>query len=377
MAYLANTLQSYNQNEPTRKEQVDPDISIMDPVDTPLQMLFGEETVGDTLFYNIVDEINRNMTIAAMDGLALPAGADATFPSAQQPRVKIGNCVQINARQIDVTGTMLATDIHGVVNEMSHTIKNQSLGLGCETEMFLHWGKFAHNPGTQTQTGANVRKTHGLISYIAELGSHFSTGDATSRGLNNGATNAPTVPRAHFPYWYVSDTAVAITPAILFGSIFTNAWRRGMRVNGCLGLMGSALKTAINSLSFGGISANNRDVPADMRAVFTNVDLIDTQWGKVWLMLDRYMDLNGQSQTYTNARAWSTGGGSGSTLTIAGDQALMFLEPSYFKIAKLRARHMEALAKIGDSFKTQIIQELGLKVRNPRAATGGANLIAA
>lgn len=373
MAYLANTLQSYNQNEPTRKEQVDPDISIMDPVDTPLQMLFGEETVGDTLFYNIVDEINRNMTISTIDGLALPAGADATFPSAQQPRVKIGNCVQINARQIDVTGTMLATDIHGVVNEMSHTIKNHSLGLGCETEMFLHWGKFKHEPGTQTQTGDNVRKTHGLISYIAELGSVFNTMASTTRGLNNGSTNAPVVPRAHFPFWYTSGAGAAtaaITPAILFGQIFTNAWRRGMRVNGCLGLMGSALKTAINSLSFGGISANNRDVPADMRAVFTNVDLIDTQWGKVWLMLDRYMDLNGQSRTYDNANA-------GATLTVAGDQALMFLEPSYFKIAKLRARHMEALAKIGDSFKTQIIQELGLKVRNPRAATGGSNLIAA
>lgn len=372
MAYLLNVNQDYTHSEPTVREDLADDISIMDPVDTPLQVLLPRRTQTQPKGDWPVDSITRRMTVAQIATSARKDGMDAGFASAPGHRSRLHNITQINQREVDVTGTMQASEIAGVVTEFSHQLENETLGLGCEVEMALHWGKYSNAPVNQTTDPP--RQMHGLIPWLAELGhaDRLAAVPAT-RTLNNGATNAPVVPKAYFPYWYTpddSDANTVLTTAILFDSVFTNAWRKGMRVHGCLGLMGSTIKTAINNLAFTGISANVREVPADIRAIYSNVDLLDTQWGQIWVVMDRYLDIVGDTQTIAAARA-PTGG----TLTIGTEKAAVFIEPSYFQIGELRRRHYEPLAKVGDSIKGQIIGELTLRVRNPRAGTGMSNII--
>lgn len=376
MVYFANTNQYYTQGDIARREVLLDTLTIKDPVDTPLQLLLPNEALSGNIEWTWpVDTIDRGLTIADIAARTRTAGQDADFTRTPAGRARIGNVVQINGREIDVSGTQQVMDSAGIVNELAHQIEKDSYGMGCETEMFLLYGKYANNPGTQTQTGQK-RQTHGLVSWIAELGCLRSTSSTlTTRALNNGALNARTVPSAYWPWFYYQDSDTQLTPAILFGSIFTPAHRLGMRINGSIGMMGSALKTAINQLSFGGISANSRDIPADMRAVYTNVDLVDTQWGKIWLMNNRYFDLPGESQTYAEARVTSTGPEVRGTVTVRLDKTMLFMEPGYAKIRTLRPRQIVPLAKVGDSSKVMMIQEMGLEVASPLAFTGGCNLI--
>lgn len=380
--FIDNVAQFYGHADPTVRESLQDLISIMSPAELPLLSTLEHVTANQPQEQWLVDDLPLDTAISAVVGAVHPDGDDesddgdfidpALASGITGYPQRLWNMLQINKRDVDVTGTNQATVHAGTDDPLGYQIFRHLRGLGWEIEMALHWGKLAGV--TETNSNGTARATHGLIGWGLELGQaavgYADNGVPTTKQI--GAGTGPVVQRRFYSTWDHPDnngSSRELTRAILYDNVLQPAHAKGFIVPGSICLLGTKLKRGIKYIATAATSTTTRNVSAEAKILYDTIDVVDTDMGAIYFNLDRHLDMAGQSLSYTSA-GWDATGNAFVNATIGGDSTMLFLNPEYLKIGVLRPVHEVPLAKVGDSDKYMLVGEMGLIVRNPIAIAG-------
>ena len=150
------------------------------------------------------------------------------------------------------------------------------------------------------------------------------------------------------------------------------AWRNGMQIENSILLVGQRGKSAIVEFALtpnGPI--NERNIAAYDKMFVDTLDAIETPMGTVWVNLDRYMDLPGETLAIDNTALTPTPGTA--DITIPCDEVIAVIMPEYYKIGILRGASFRPLSSDGDFTFGMVVGEETVITRNPLAGTGCSN----
>jgi len=134
-----------------------------------------------------------------------------------------------------------------------------------------------------------------------------------------------------------SQSGVSLSNAMVNEALGA-AWAQGVKIDTIL--VGRTLKSRISEFTAG----NTKFVPAGDKTIWGVVDVLETDFGRVRVVLHRFV-------------------------TVSGDTNNDFLayDSKYVKMGYLREPHYEKLAKTGDAEREQIIGEATLQVDSEKA----------
>lgn len=371
MAFTANTDQRYaHQNLSTLREDVSDQVALMSPVDTPLLSMLEHVEVGNRNYEWTMDEIDFDKTSSTIASFPVREGADAfgnTDLSDTLVRPRIGNYAQINRVDFDITGNMRAENTIGTSDEFDYQSHNKLLQLAKMMEYAAHYGQ-ARESAETTQSAGNTRLTEGIVSWIAETGNQRRVGSGATTNAGDGSS----IP-FNFQSNFVDGGNVNLTRDFFIDDVLAPAWKEGLNVGGSIMLCGSKIKTLVSEFSLfsGAASINERTIPADMKMFVDTIDVVDTHFGKVFVNLDRYMDVSGQSMTTANNSG-------GDAYTVPFDDVFIVIDRDYWKISTVRGRGIGfyPLATVGDSTKAMYLADWGTICQNPLAGCGAHKVVA-
>jgi hypothetical protein len=371
MAFTDNTLQSYSDDEPTVREDLQDYISIMSPVDMPLFSILGTRPIGQRKFEWPVDDVPFDSDPSNIAAATDPEGRDAQFVTPTY-RTRLYNFAQINAISIDVSDTARVVDMAGVPDEFQYQLWRRLLQLGRKMEFAAHFGTGANY--TASQLGASPfaggRVTHGLMNWLNVLGLARALNDNQSETVARTLfTGGPSVPYKYQSTCY-NSAGTDLTRDILYTNILAPAWQNGFNVGGAIVMCGTALKKMISDFALvSNGPRNQRNIPAQMKKLVDTIDVIETPLGTVYVNLDRYLDIS-SSMTYTTVSTASPA----ASLTSPINEMLIAFQQNAVRMGILRGVGFKPLADVGDSSKGMLVGEWGVQVDNPLALTGGINL---
>lgn len=370
MAFMGNTSQAYSHNEDTVREDLQDYLTIASPVDMPLFSLLSTRPITQRQFEWAMDDITFDNDPANIAGDTAPEGKDAVF-EAHVPRSDIFNFAQINTLSVDVSDTSRVVEMAGVPDEYVYQLWKKLLQIGRIMDMAAHFAEGANHTGNQSSSSGRV--THGLFRWIAQTGLRRAQIAASQPGVGSTETmfTAGPVVNDEFYSSFYNSAGADITRAILFENILAPAWRNGFIVAGAVGLCGARLKKMISDFTlvqYGPV--NHRHIPARLNTLIDTIDVIETPLGRVYINMDRYMDIS-QSITFTG---YGVGASPAGNIVAPINESLLFIQPEYFRIAVLRGLGFKPLADVGDSSKGMLVGEWGLQVDNPIYGCGGTNL---
>lgn len=408
MAYTANTDQFYSHDETLVRENLHDYITIMDPTDMPLFSMLEHVPVTQRVHETPADNLSYDHDLQTADDTVVQEGKDAfvqsgsfldpnaSYPDAYPLRLK--SQLQINMRAIDVSNTDRAVLHAGIEDPFLYYLYREMLSLGKWAELQAHWGVLEDEAGTSgefdtdtvpvagttTQASANPRKTDGICTWIAREGSYVNQTTLPSTGVQNklGVTLRSNL----FSNFYEAN-GKSLSRGLFYDKILKPAHLHGMRIGGSVVLCGSPLKSLIGEFALTAQGAiNDRNVNAIDKLLVDTIDVVDTDFGRVYVNLDRYMELqtgsNNVGENITLDSLGSTpgsnyGGATGNVpLTYNTNDSLVVIQPEHWQIGVLRGFGFQPLSPIGDSTKGMIVGEWSVVCRNPIAGTGGTSLLA-
>lgn len=146
------------------------------------------------------------------------------------------------------------------------------------------------------------------------------------KGLKNFASTLAT-----------SRSGVSLGEAMV-NDILGAAWAQGVRIDTIL--VGRTLKSRISGFTAG----NTKFVPAGDKTIWGVVDVLETDFGRVRVVLHRFVTVSGDT-----------------------NQDFLAYDSKYVKMGYLREPQYEKLAKTGDADREQIICEATLQVDSEKA----------
>ncbi len=368
MAFLGNTDQAYSHNEPTVREDLQDYLTIASPTDMPLFSLLSDRSITQRQYDWGMDDIPFDNDPANIAGDTSPEGKDAVF-EVHVPRSEIFNFAQINTISVDVSDTSRVVEMAGVPDEFIYQLWKRLLEIGRKMDMAAHFGVGANHTGNQSS--ASGRVTHGLFNWIAQTGLRRAQADAGLGVTTETLFTAGPVINDEFWSVFYDSAGTDISRAILFENILAPAWRNGFIVAGAVGLCGARLKSLISDFTLvSNGPVNHRHISARLKMLIDTIDVIETPLGRVYINMDRYMDI-AKTLTFTG---FSPAASPPGNVTAPINESILFIQPEYFRIAVLRGLGFKSLADVGDSSKGMLVAEWGLQVDNPIYGTGGTNL---
>ena len=292
------------------REDLSDVITRIDPDETPIYSSLRKETVNNTTFDWLVQEL-----AAAVANNFVAEGADASYATPTQA-VRFSNVTQISQKDAAVSGTLDSVDTAGRDRETAY----QKVLKGLELRRDIEKGLCSDNAKA---TGA-TRETAQLSSWITNV----------SVGGSGGA--APTGDGSDVPAGG-SDRALSLA---LIDAAHQAAYEDGGNPN--MLVVSPAKKATFSDLSSGSVATNQIQYTAPREAAIVgSVSLYLSDYGELSVVIDRQM----------------------------GNDRLYLLDSDYASIVTLPGRNflVEDLAKTGDAAKFQVITEYGLKVSAPKA----------
>lgn len=245
-------------------------------------------------------------TLRAAGANAQAEGDDSTA-TAVQPTVRLGNRTQILKEVASVSGTQESMDKAGRKSEMAYQLAKKSAELKLDIE-------FAFTQNNVTATAP--RQLRGLVGWA---------GDNVNSGAGYVAPNYMT------NVAQTDGTPRAFTEALL-KDIAQKVYKAGGRPT--VLMMGTTQKQTFST--FSGNSTRFKDADAELQA---SIDVYKSDFGTYKAMV------NLQQRT----------------------RDIFLLQPDKLSAAILRPWQITDLAKTGDSMRKQIIIELTLENKNPKA----------
>lgn len=309
MAILTNTVVTYDQIG--KREQLADVISRVAPEETPFYSNLKRKSVKGTFNEWLIDEL------AAADGAnVVVEGDEATFDAAVQP-TRVGNYQQISRKTVISSETAEAVDKAGRASELAYQVAKKGVELKRDIETML-----LANQGAVAGGSAQARRTAGLpVWYQTNVS---MAGD----GANADAPNpAPTDTRT-------DGTLRSITEVILKEELH-EAWQNGAKVDGMTFMVSGTVKQTVSG--FDGIATSTVNLNGAQKSVIIGAaDVYVSDFGKITVVPNRFQR--------------------------ARDGHL--LDFDYLQLDVLRPIHKVKLAKTGDSEKSMVIGEYGLRVKN-------------
>ena len=281
-----------------------------DPDETPIYSALRKETVNNTTFDWLVQEL-----AASVAKNFVAEGADASFATPTQA-VRFSNVTQISQKDAAVSGTLDSVDTAGRDRETAY----QKVLKGLELRRDIEKGLCSDNARA---TGA-TRETANLSSWI------------TNVSVGGGSGAAPTGDGSDVP---TGGTDRALTLALI-DAAHQAAYEDGG--NPGLLVLSPAKKATFSDLSSGSVATNQIQYTAPREAAIVgSVSLYLSDYGELAVVIDRQI----------------------------GNDRIYLLDADHASICTLPGRNffVEDLAKTGDAAKFQIITEYGLKVSAPKA----------
>lgn len=352
----------------TIREDLSDVITIMSPLDTPLLSMLPHVQVANDLYEWPLDDIPTPNSAAGK-----VEGADAVFPDVaavgEETRYRTGNSTVITAEYVDVSDSQRTVNLAGVEDEFAYQVWKKTLRMAKQMEFNLHWGSYAAGSGA---TPGTARQTEGFVHWAFELGVDQTSG--ITAGSSTWDMTATTGRQSIYrPTVHIPGSAANLTRVILHDSLLTPAWRAGMQVEGCIVLLGAEMKFLVADFAVGstGFAAiNERIMPAEARTMIDTIDIIRTDFGYIYMNLDRYLD-GPDGRTVILQKTTSP-----SFRTFRLNQTILIFQPGMLEIAVMRPASFTLLAKIGDATKGMCVMEAGTKLLNPLGLIMGTDLVA-
>ena len=291
------------------REDLSDVITRIDPDETPIYSALRKETVNNTTFDWLVQEL-----AAASATNYVAEGADASFATPTQA-VRFSNVTQVSQKDAAVSGTLDAVDTAGRDRETAY----QKVLKGLELRRDIEKGLCSDNAKA---TGA-TRETANLSSWITNVSVGSSGAAPTGDGSDvpTGGTDR--------------DLSLALIDAA-----HQAAYEDGGNPN--MLVVSPAKKATFSDLSSGSVATNQIQYTAPREAAIVgSVSLYLSDYGELSVVIDRQI----------------------------GNDRIYLLDSDYASICTLPGRNflVEDLAKTGDAAKFQVITEYGLKVSAPKA----------
>ena len=290
-----------------RRESLEDEIYLVDPIDTPLLSSVAHITGEATLIEW------QTQALAAADGANAVLEGDDGTTTARTVTVRESNTLQISDKISYVSGTQQAVVSAGRSDELSYQVGLDKLALKRDLETIL-----LRNQQEATGDSTTARTLGALPSWLTSNVSRGVGGSNGSRG-NTTATDG---------------TARALTET-MFKTVERSIWDNGGKPD--LIMLGS-----FNKGVFSAFSGNaTRMKSAEDKTLVATIDMWDGDFAKAKVLPNRFQ------------RA----------------RELWLLEQRMLAVAFLRGRNMvtQDLSKTGDSDRRQSLSEYTLIVRNQQA----------
>jgi len=379
-----NTAVATAMNEATLKEQVQDLLINLFPLDTPLQQVCERINMNSTFMYQPIDtynssDISRVSSVfdAGGDWNAINAKPEGFTYSTATPQytAKLKSVAEIQGRAFGVSGTERAVAMWGITDRYVLEALKKTQAVVNGYEMSFHWSPGTTEFGADLNTGGQAiqtaRQTQGLVHWIAKSGlqrSKIGLGQATlSDGHGNNFGTGGGALNAGASTWMYDAAGLPLDQAMFKDNLMAQWYTITGRQANKMGFCGTKIKNLFSQFALTANGAiNERTLSAASKEVIDTVDYYTTDFGRVGLNLDRYLNIAGQSVTV----AQTTG-----SVVIPYDEVLVFIDPAYFKIGVLRPVTLEALGKTRDAEDGQVTGEQAFVCLNPQGGAGIVNCI--
>jgi hypothetical protein len=269
----------------------------------------------DTPFYSMCAKNEATATLHEWQTQALAAPGDNAAAEGDDavatvvtPTVRLSNRTQILTKTVSVSGTQDAVNSAGRAKEMGYQVGLKGLELRNDIEWALT---------NSSVSATSPRKLRGLIGWM---------GDNVNAGAGYVAPN------------YITN--VAQTDGAT--RAFTEAMVKDVaqKVYAAGGNPDVIMMAPITKQTFSGFTANNtRDVDASDKKIYATVDVYVTDFGPLKAIVNR----------------------------VQRTRDVFVLQSDKWAVSVLRPMQTTDLAKTGDSIRKQLLVELTLEAKNPKA----------
>jgi hypothetical protein len=369
------------------KESVGDLIVNLFPLDTPLQQIlekvpmnnvfteqpidtFGSSYIpraGSFTLSTLFDNSGTSADFASI--LARPEGWTYTQTTAQYP-ARLKSVAEIQGLQFAVTDSDRAMSQYGMADRFAYEALKTTESVVNNFEMSFWWSKGTPPAGTDLNstggtTQQRVRMTQGLVNWIGKSGlqrskiglgqATFTDGHSNEFGTNSAALNTGA------SAWAYDAAGLSLDQAMFKDQLMGQWYSITGRQAGAVGFCGARVKNLFSQFALTANGAiNERTLDAAAKRVVDTVDYYETDFGVVSVNLCRYLNLPSQSISI----AQSTG-----SVTVPGDEVLLFIQPRYFQIGVVRPITLSPLGKTGDFEQGLVRGEMALICRNPQAGS--------
>ena len=292
------------------REDLSDNIWDISPEEVPFSSNIGKGDADNTFFEHQIDEL------AAVSSDTAVEGADATFAPAT-PTTRIGNYTEIIEKTAITSGTLEATDRAGRAREMAYQVVKRAKEIKRDLEFHLVGLNQERVAGSDTV----ARKTASYQSWVAT--------NTNKAGDGTDPTGDGTDAR-------VDGTQRPFTEDLL-GDVIDQIWLSGGNPD-CI-MANSFNKRAISQFSGnttqGGVAGNVTHENTDNR-VINAVSVYESDYNVISVVPNRFMRT----------------------------RDVLVFEKEFWSVAVLRGMRNYEIAKTGDNFKRQVLQECGLRSKN-------------
>lgn len=279
------------------------------PTETPLL-----NTLARTKATAVYHEWQTDSLAAATLANAAVEGDDATSATIS-PTTRLGNYTQIVQKTIQVSGTLETVNKAGRKSEKAYQLARASSEVKRDIELIL-----CANQGRSAGSSSTARKMGSMLSWLQ------TNVDKAANGANPTTIGVSTR----------SDGTARTFTETLLKNVIKSVYESGGSPK--ILMVGAAGKQKVST--FTGIAEQRYMAPADApTTIIGAADVYLSDFGSVSVVPNRFM------------RATDA----------------FVLDPEYAAVAYLRPFATNELAKTGDSYKTQLLAELTLEMRNEAA----------
>lgn len=313
MAQPTNTFDSYDATG--IREDLSNVIHNISPTDTPFLTRAAKESCDNTYFEWQVD------SLASASGSNFAIEGDDASGDSLSATTRKGNRTNISRKVVVTSGTGDAVDTAGRKSETAYYLAKAGKELKRDMETIL-----TQNNAAVTGNASTARETGGALAWL-ETNTARGTGGSDGGSGTTAATNG---------------TQRALTETLMKG-VIKDCWTEGGSPDTVM--VGSHVKTVISG--FSGTSTQYTQTPGSGQ-------------GTIHAASDVYVSDFGTFEIVPNR--------------FSSARDAYVIDWDYWAVSYLRPFKQEKLAKTGDSSKTMLLAEYGLKSKNEAASGVVADL---
>ena len=307
MAQVTNTFDSYD-GVNSINEDLQQIIYNIDPTDTPVLSMAGQEEAANTLHEWLTD------TLDAVDNSNAQVEGDEKEGDSITAPSRLQNYTQISDKVVVISGTQQSVDNAGRADEVAYQVAKKAQSLKRDMEAIV-----AGNQASVAGDGSTARQLRSLESWYASANSNRGTGGSEG-STTEAATDATTGDLRALKETHLKD-------------VLQKVWDSG-------GDPDYIIAGGKNKQRISGFAGNaNRIIDNANSELITAVDVYVSDFGTLKVLPNRF------------SRA----------------RTVHVLQSDMLAVAYLREFNDTELAKTGDADKRLVLAEYTLQVKNPNA----------